>query len=99
MKNKNIRLSRLAKKDLEGIKNFYEAINPEAAKKIGAHLKKSFLLLQENPNIGHVTSDYDVFEWHVPRTKYSIPYMIDNNDLIILRVYDERQDRPGTWKD
>jgi plasmid stabilization system protein ParE len=94
-----IRFSRLAKKDLEAIKDFYEVLNPEAAQKIGAHLKKSFLLLQENPHIGHVTSDYDVFEWHVPRTKFSLPYMIDDHGLIILRVYDERQDRPGSWKD
>ncbi|MBF0379654.1 MAG: type II toxin-antitoxin system RelE/ParE family toxin [Magnetococcales bacterium] len=95
---KKIRFSRLAKQDLENIRNFYIKINPEVAVTIKDHLKKSFLLLQNNPNIGHITGDYDVFEWHVPGTKYSIPYMIENQTVIILRVFDERQNRPDSWK-
>jgi len=95
---KKIKLSRLAKKDLEEIKNFYEKINPEVARNIRNTIKKSLLLLRENPHIGHVTSDYDVFEWHIPGTKYSLPYMLINDEVVILRVYDERQNRPGTWK-
>ncbi len=89
----------MPKKILRVSKDSNETINPEAAKKIREHLKKSFLLLQENPHIGHVTNDYDVFEWHVPRTKYSLPYMFDGDFLIILRIYDERQNRPGSWMD
>ena len=95
---KNFRLSRLAKKDLEEIKDFYKKISPDIFKKIRDAIKKSFLLLQENPNIGHPTNDYDVFEWHIPGTKYSLPYMLDDNEIVILRVYDERQNRPSTWK-
>ena len=96
---KNIKLSRLAKNDLEEIKEFYESINPEIYRKIRDTVKNSFFLLQENPHIGHVTSDYDVFEWHIPKTRYTIPYMLLDDAVVILRVYDEKQDKPNTWKD
>ena len=89
----------MAKKDLEEIKDFYENIYPDVFKRIRDTIKKSFLLLQENPHIGHPTSDYDVFEWHIPGTKYSLPYMLIDDEIVILRVYDERQNRPNTWKD
>ena len=65
---KKFKLSRLAKEDLQEIKQFYEKINPEVFKNIRNMIKKSLLLLQENPHIGHPTSDYDVFEWHIPGT-------------------------------
>ncbi|MEG3638003.1 type II toxin-antitoxin system RelE/ParE family toxin [Magnetococcus sp. PR-3] len=93
---KQLKLSRLAKKDLDHIKRYYDQINPEITIKIRDHLKKSFLLLRENPHAGHATNDYDVFQWHVPGTKYTLPYMIEEGSIIILRVYDERQDVRST---
>ncbi len=95
---KRFKLSRLAKMDLDDIKDFYEKINPEIFINIRNSIKKSLLLLQEFPYIWHPTNDYDVFEWRVPWTKYSLPYMLINDEIVIIRIYDERRNKPDSWK-
>ena len=56
------------------------------------------LLLTENPYIGHLTADEHVYEWHVPSTRYTLPYMIIDEDIHILRIFSEYQQRPESWK-
>lgn len=93
----NFYLSRLATKDLVEIREYLGNKNPQASHKIVQQLKKSMLLLTENPYIGHVTDDEDVYEWHVSGTRYSLPYMIIDGNIHILRVFSEYQERPESW--
>ena len=59
---------------------------------------KAARLLQDFPYLGHINpNDPVVLEWHVPNTSYTLPYMVENNQVIILRVFDERQEKPSNW--
>jgi plasmid stabilization system protein ParE len=46
--------------------------SPAAARSVAARIKKSLLLLTEQPHIGHQTDDDEVLEWHVPGLPYTL---------------------------
>ena len=57
---------------------------------------KASRLLQAQPYMGHISSnDPEVLEWHIPKTTYTLLYLVKANQIIILRVFDERQDKPN----
>ena len=59
---------------------------------------KASWLLQDQPYLGHISpNDIDVLEWHIPNTAYTLPYLAEEEQIIILRVFDERQDKPNQW--
>lgn len=86
-----------AKEDLKEIRQFISNESPQGAKTVAEKIKKSLLLLAEQPHIGHITDDDDVLEWHIPGLPYTLPYRIVNNQIQILRVFHESQDKPNTW--
>ncbi|MCK9635503.1 MAG: type II toxin-antitoxin system RelE/ParE family toxin [Methylobacter tundripaludum] len=87
-----------AKEDLKEIRQYIAKENPSASKMVSERIKKSLLMLIEQPLIGHVTDDEDVLEWHIPGLPYTLPYRIVNNEIQILRVFHEAQNRPGKWE-
>lgn len=88
-----------AKDDLNEIRQYLHQESPVAAKKVAARIKSSLLLLTEQPHLGHKTDDDEVMEWHIPGLPYSLPYMIVNNEIRILRVFHDSQNKPDSWKD
>jgi len=88
----------LAIEDLQQLRNYIAQFNPEAAKDVADKIKKSLNMLSEQPHMGHPAEDDDVLEWHIPTTNYSLPYQVVDNTVQILRVFDERQNRPGSWE-
>lgn len=88
-----------AKDDLVKIRRYIQQDSPAAAQSVANRIRQSLLLLTEQPHIGHHTDDDDVLEWHVPGLPYSIPYRIINNQIQILRVFHEAQQRPDSWFD
>lgn len=91
-------LSLSAKEDLKDIRQYIAKENPTAAKMVAEKVKKALLLLIEQPHIGHPTDDEDVLEWHIPGLPYTLPYRIVNNEIQILRVFHEAQNRPNKWE-
>ena len=87
-----------AKEDLKEIRQYIAKENPTASKMVAERIKKALLMLTEQPLIGHVTDDEDVLEWHIPGLPYTLPYRIVNNEIQILRVFHEAQNRPGKWE-
>ena len=89
----------VAQRDLLGIDRYFT----EVAWKVVANRQlkkvvKASGLLQDQPYLGHISpNDPDVLEWHIPNTTYTLPYLIDNDQIIILRVFDERQNKPNHW--
>lgn len=88
-----------AKDDLNEIRQYLRQESPAAAKKVAARIKSSLLLLTEQPHLGHKTDDEEVMEWHIPGLPYSLPYMIVNNEIRILRVFHNSQNKPDVWRD
>lgn len=87
--------------DMAGIQSYYtEVAGKQVADQQLKKITKAVRLLQHQPYIGHISSidiHSDVLEWHIPSTSYTLPYMVINEEIRILRVFDERQERPEAW--
>jgi toxin ParE1/3/4 len=82
-----------AKEDLKEIRQYISKESQQGAKTVAEKIKKSLLLLAEQPHIGHMTDDDEVLEWHIPGLSYTLPYRIVNNEVQILRVFHESQNK------
>jgi len=87
-----------AKEDLKEIKQYISKENPLASKMVAKKIKKSLLLLSEQPYIGHITNDDEILEWHIPKLPYTLPYRIIKDEIQILRVFHENQNKPSKWE-
>jgi len=91
----------LALEDLSTIKTHYlEVANIAVARRQLRKITQSAKLLTTQPYMGHISPsdvDGDVFEWHIPSTSYTLPYMVVGGQLWIMRVFDQRQKRPDSW--
>ena len=94
----NIVLSPSAKEDLKEIRQYIAKENPTASKTVAKRIKDTLLLLSGQPYIGHVTDDDDVLEWHIPGLPYTLPYRIMDNEIQILRIFHESQNKPSKWE-
>lgn len=86
-----------AKNDLNEIRQYLQQESPAAAKKVATRIKSALLLLTEQPHLGHKTEDDEVMEWHIPGLPYSLPYMIVNHEIRILRVFHNSRNKPELW--
>lgn len=91
----------LALEDLNTIKTYYlEVASTAVARRQLRKITQSAKLLITQPYMGHISPndvDGDVFEWHIPSTSYTLPYMVVDDQLWIMRVFDQRQKRPDSW--
>ena len=89
----------LAQQDLGKIDNYLtQAVSKAVASRQIVKIVKAVWLLHEQPYLWHISSnDPEVLEWHIPNTTYTLPYMVQVGQVIILRVFDERQDKPSQW--
>lgn len=91
-------LSPSAREDLKEIRQYIFKESPQGAKTVAEKIKKSLMLLGEQPHIGHVTDDDEVLEWHISGSPYTLPYRIVNNEVQILRVFHGSQSKPSKWE-
>jgi len=88
-----------AKMDLLDIQAYYsEKISPSVAAKLLQRIFTSAEYLIEQPLMGGQTMDDDILEWHIPDLNYTLPYRIQGEDIEILRVFHQAQDKPGKWE-
>jgi len=91
--------SPLSLTDMETIKRYYSQFSDRniTYKQI-LKIHKSVELIKTQPCIWHQSeNDDEVLEWVVPSTYYTIPYMIELDEIFILRVFDQRQEKPQSW--
>ncbi len=72
--------------DLKRLRSFIAKHNPTAAKRISQDLKKSILLLLDNPELGIESDELSGVRDYFPRS-YFVRYTIKNDSVIILRVW------------
>jgi len=87
-----------AKEDLKEIKAYLDERSPQASKSVAVKIKTTLQLLSTQPYLGNVKEDEDVLEWHIPGLPYTLPYRIVNNEIQILRIFHESQNRPSKWE-
>ena len=86
-----------AARDIRNLRAHIAADNPVAAEAVSQRLKKAILLLAENPNIGRPIGDSQIREWTVPGLRYLIPYRVDDDKVVIMRIWHTRPARPKHW--
>ncbi len=88
-----------AKLDLIGIHAYYaENASPDIANKLLKRIYDSASTLVDQPLVGVKTMDDDILEWHLPGLNYTLPYMINGDEIEILRVFHQAQNKPSKWE-
>jgi len=96
---KNIVWLKSAKLDLIEINAYYsEKASPKVAANLLKRIHSSAIHLTQQPYIGVQTMDDDILEWHIPDLPYTLPYMINDDDIEILRVFHQSQNKPSKWE-
>ncbi len=92
----------LAASDLHEIRSYYtELVGKPVADQQLKKIVKAARLLQDHPYIGHLSShdpDNEVLEWAIPKTKYTLPYLVINDEIQILRVFNQHRTLPESWR-
>lgn len=84
--------------DLAEINAYYsDKVSPETAAKIVKRIHSSATILMGQPYLGIATMDEDIFEWYVPDLPYTLPYIVNGDDIEILRVFHQSQNKPSKW--
>ena len=88
-----------AKLDLIDIQAYYaENASPQIANKLLQRIFAAASTLSDQPLIGVKTMDDDVLAWHLPGLNYTLPYLIHGDDIEILRVFHQAQNKPSKWE-
>ena len=85
--------------DFQNIIEYYSE-NAEAyiAYEIIQRIVDSAEKLIDFPYMGHICpDDEEILEWHIPDTNYTIPYRIKGEEIQVLRVFHQLQDKPDNW--
>ncbi len=89
---------KLAQIDLEKIMEYYtKEAGSAVTNKLLKKIVTSARLIKENPFIGNKTYQDDLMEWHIPNIPFTLPYRLKNNQIQILRVFHQSQNKPDYW--
>jgi plasmid stabilization system protein ParE len=82
-----------ARDDILWFREYYESAFSSGQANARAQLLRTEALIVEFPKIGHsVDHAHEVFEYHIPKTPFSMIYRIVQNEIQILRLYDQRSE-------
>ena len=92
-----VRWTARARLQLLAIRDYVEARNPAAAKRIGQVLRAAVELLKDLPNAGRAGTAKGTREWVVRGMPYIIVYELreEVGELRVLGVFHQRQKRPS----
>jgi len=92
---------RSAQSDIKLIQEYYEEVASKAvADQQVLKVIRSTRILEAHPYAGHTSSLDDsgeILEWVIPKTSYILPYSVMEDEILIYRVFDARQERPESW--
>tara|TARA_B100000745_G_scaffold91959_1_gene57717 strand:- start:1018 stop:1290 length:273 start_codon:yes stop_codon:yes gene_type:complete len=87
-----VRFTDSAVYDLKRLKRFIERNNPAKAKTVRQTVLKIINQLLEHPQSGRDVEALPGVD-EVYRNKYIVRYCVENNELIVLRIWHELEDR------
>ncbi len=92
---KTLRWAPDAVRDLARLRDFLGSKNAAAAARAAERILQAAAMLRERPELGHVVEDEDWRELLAPagRTAYVLRYRIDEDAVVIARVWHSREDR------
>lgn len=82
-----IRLNTKANSDFDNIFEYYESISKNIADNFIEDIEACFKFLSKNPEAGRIIENTIAREWTLQNWPYLIPYLIQDNEIVILRIY------------
>ncbi len=84
-----------ALRDLARLRDFLGSKNPVAAERAAGRIQQAAATLRERPELGRLVEDEDWRELLAPagRSAYVLRYRIDEDAVVIARVWHSREDR------
>jgi toxin ParE1/3/4 len=89
-----INYSALARSDLRWYDRYYKLVFTEGAQNAHAHYMRAVMLLLKHPHVGQEINARGTRALPVSTTPFSLIYRVKNGNIIIMRVWDNRCDRP-----
>ncbi len=79
--------------DLKWFFQYYEIIFPQGREHAQKQYHSIKTLIKKNPYIGHLTNIDEVREFPIPKIPFSFIYRVKQEQIEVLRVWDERRKR------
>jgi plasmid stabilization system protein ParE len=87
-----------AKSDLKWFAKYYRSVFPEGSKAAAIRFRQAKLLIQQYPLIGEAIGNATPLrELVIPRTPFSLVYYVEGQDIIVIRLLDNRAQRPAEF--
>jgi len=90
-----IKWHRLARQDLRHVRAYIARDNPKAAAKVAQRIRTAIERLPDNPALGRPGRVIDTRELVVTGTPYLVPYIVANDEIVILRILHGAQQWPS----
>jgi plasmid stabilization system protein ParE len=81
------------------VSRYYENVFPEGKQRASKHFAKAGKLLVAMPQLGRPVDDTAVREHAIAGLPFSFIYRIMDDRIEVLRLWDQRGERPETWID
>jgi hypothetical protein len=78
-------------------RHYYRSIFTAGNKNAGARLKEAKQLLKAYPHVGHPLDTADLRELQISKTPFAMIYRIRADEIQIVRLWDQRAERPPSW--
>lgn len=89
----NLVFTQAAQRDLGWFDDYYKQFFPEGRRNAKNRLSASLELILANPNLGiRAVEGFLAKEFSVQKTSFAILYRIDGDNLIVMRLFDQRSD-------
>ncbi|MGA7324336.1 MAG: type II toxin-antitoxin system RelE/ParE family toxin [Rhodomicrobium sp.] len=89
-----LRLTLAAEADLSHVRETISSENPVAAERVRQSISRAIELLKFFPYLGRAGSVKGTREKAVKSLPYIIVYAVNDDELVVLRIYHGAQDRP-----
>jgi ParE toxin of type II toxin-antitoxin system, parDE len=86
-----------AQHDMGWFRQYYRSVFTAGKTNAGAHFKEAKRLLKSYPHVGHPSDTADFRELPILRTPFAIIYRIRGDEIQIVRLWDQRAERPPSW--
>ncbi len=83
--------------DLDWFQEYYRDVFPSGSANAKDQYMRTKAVLRQNPRIGYPLEEFGLREFSIVRTPFSFIYRVTQKSIEVVRVWDQRADRPEKW--
>lgn len=86
-----------AQRDMGWFRQYYRVVFAAGKTNAKSHLKEARELLRAYPHVGKPSDTADLRELQILKTPFALVYRIRGEEIQIVRLWDQRAERPASW--